>query len=65
MQRVPPNPDSAGAENPNHYFNQLSHEQQKGAIRRMARDGHSEHQIASATRLNIAQIRAVLSERSS
>jgi hypothetical protein len=45
-----------------HHFLLLDQEQQREAIRRMARQGWSETSIAHATRLSVEQIRRVLAE---
>lgn len=44
------------------YFVMLSHEDQCGAIRRMAAGGMSDYTIAGATRLSVEQVRRVLSQ---
>jgi hypothetical protein len=42
------------------YFQMLSHEDQRAAIRRMADSGLSEYTIAAATRLSVEMIRQIL-----
>ncbi len=48
------------SKNPNAYFDALTHDEKLDAIRRMERDGYSAYSIASATRLSVEAVRALL-----
>ncbi len=45
------------------HFLLLSEEEQRDAIRKMARSGWSDSGIATATRLSVEQVRQVIGER--
>lgn len=46
-----------------HYFQLLSHDDQRAAIHKLANSGMSDYTIAAATKLSVEMIRAILGER--
>lgn len=47
-------------ESSRHHFARLPHSEQADAVRSLARDGHSDHQIARLSGLHVEQVRRVL-----
>lgn len=44
------------------HFHALTRDEQRDAIKRLAREGWSDHGIAHATRLSVEQVRQVLAD---
>jgi DNA-binding CsgD family transcriptional regulator len=52
-----------GTEPRMHYFQLLSHDEQRAAIHRLANSGMSDYTIAAATGLSVEMVRVILGER--